>query len=160
MTERQRTLQKLDGMSVAYDFKEHPAVYTIEEMDDLGISEDVVKNLFLRDSSGKRHFLVVVPKEKQANLRSISDKLGTSRLSFASEDRLERYLKLTKGAVSPLGILNDANCGVEVVFDKDLADRQRIGVHPNDNTATVWMPFDVLRGIVERNGNMIHFIEL
>jgi len=160
MTKQQKTLQKLDDMNIAYDLKEHPAVYTIEEMDGLGISEDVVKNLFLRDSSGKRHFLVVVPKEKQANLRSISDKLGTSRLSFASEDRLERYLKLSKGSVSPLGVLNDTDNAVEVVFDKDLIGRQRVGVHPNDNTATVWMPFDVLRGVVEHNGNTIHFIEL
>jgi len=160
MTERQKTLQKLDEADITYGFKEHPAVYTIEEMDNLGISEDVVKNLFLRDSSGKRHFLVVLSKEKQANLKSISDKIGTSRLSFASEDRLQRYLNLSKGAVSPLGILNDAAHCVEVVFDKDLTDRQSIGVHPNDNTATVWMSFEALRGIVERNGNTIHFIEL
>jgi len=160
MTERQKTLQKLDEMNIVYEFKEHPAVYTIEEMDNLGISEDVVKNLFLRDANGKRHFLVTLSKEKQADLRSIGAKLGSSRLSFASEDRLERYLKLTKGSVTPLGILNDAACDVEVVFDKDLTGKQRVGVHPNDNTATVWMSFDALHDIVKRNGNTIRFIEM
>jgi len=160
MTERDKTLQKLNDMNVAYDFMEHPAVYTIDEMDSLGISKDVVKNLFLRDSKGKRHFLVVLQKEKQADMRSIGEQLGSSRLSFASEDRLERYLKLTKGSVSPLGILNDATHDVEVVFDKDLAGEQHLGVHPNDNTATVWMSFDALHNIVKRNGNVIHFIEL
>jgi len=160
MTERQKALQKLDEMNVVYEIKEHPAVYTIEEMDNLGISVDVVKNLFLRDSSGKRHFLVTLPKDKQADLKSIGEKLGSSRLSFASEDRLGRYLKLTKGSVTPLGILNDAECGVEVVFDKSLANKQRVGVHPNDNTATVWMSFDSLHNIVKRNGNTVHFIEL
>ena len=160
MTEREKTLQKLNDMNVAYECTEHPAVYTIEEMDKLGISGDVVKNLFLRDAKGKRHFLVVLMKEKQADMRSIGEKLGSSRLSFASEDRLERYLKLTKGSVTPLGILNDADKCVEVVFDKDLTGKQRVGVHPNDNTATVWMSFDALRDIVKRNGNTIHFIEL
>ena len=153
-------LQKLDDMKITYEFEEHPAVYTIEEMENLGISEGVVKNLFLRDSKGTRHFLVVLPKDKQADLKSIGAQLGCSRLSFASEDRLERYMKLLKGSVSPLGILNDADKCVEVVFDKDLKGKERLGVHPNDNTATVWMSFDALYGVVERNGNTIHFIEL
>ena len=152
--------QKLDDMKVAYEFEEHPAVYTIQEMEDLGISEGVVKNLFLRDSKGKRHFLAVLPKDKQADMKSIGEQVGSSRLSFASEERLERYLKLLKGSVSPLGILNDVDKSVEVVFDRDLIGKERLGVHPNDNTATVWISFDALHDIVKRNGNTIHFIEL
>ena len=160
MTEREKVLQKLDDMKVTYEFQEHPAVYTIEEMENLGISEGVVKNLFLRDSKGKRHFLVVLPKDKQADMKSIGAQLGCSRLSFASEERLGRYLKLLKGAVSPLGILNDADKCVEVVFDKDLLGETRLGVHPNDNTATVWISFADLQDIIKRNGNTIYFIEL
>jgi Ala-tRNA(Pro) deacylase len=160
MTKREKVLQKLDDMNIAYTLAEHPAVYTIEEMERLGIAGDVAKNLFLRDAKGARHFLVVLPKDKQADLKSISAQLGCSRLSFASEERLEKYLKLTKGSVSPLGILNDPDGNVEIVFDKDLAKTKRLGVHPNDNTATVWMSLDDLHDIVKRNGNTIHFIEL
>lgn len=160
MTERERALQKLNEMKIAYEFMEHPPVYTIEEMDAIGISEDVVKNLFLRDAKGKRHFLVVLVKEKQADLRLIGEQLGSSRLSFASEDRLRQYLKLTKGSVTPLGIMNDAAQNVEIVFDEDLVGKPRLGVHPNDNTATVWMSFDALHDIVKRNGNVVHFIKL
>ena len=160
MTEKEKTLQKLNDMKVAYELEEHPAVYTIGEMESLGINGDIAKNLFLRDGKGTRHFLVVLPKDKQADMKSIGAQLGCSRLSFASEERLERYLKLSKGAVSPLGILNDTERGVEVVFDKDLMGKERLGVHPNDNTATVWMSFDALHDIVKRNGNAIHFIKL
>ncbi|MDR1048209.1 MAG: prolyl-tRNA synthetase associated domain-containing protein, partial [Synergistaceae bacterium] len=64
------------------------------------------------------------------------------------------------GAVSPLGIFNDPHRNVEVVFDRDLTKTERLGMHPNDNTATVWMSFDALHGIVKRSGNTIHFIEL
>ena len=152
--------QKMDEMGVIYEIEEHPAVYTIEDIDSLGISGDVAKNLFLRDAKGTRHFLVVLPKEKQADMKSIGGQLGCSRLSFASEERLERYLKLLKGSVSPLGILNDADKRVEVVFDKGLIEKERIGVHPNDNTATVWMSFNALLDIVKSNGNTIHFIKL
>jgi Ala-tRNA(Pro) deacylase len=160
MTEREKVLQKLDEMKVIYEIDEHPAVYTIDEMKNLGISEGVVKNLFLRDSKGTRHFLVALPKDKQADIKLIGSRLGSTRLSFASEERLARYLKLLKGSVSPLGILNDSNKCVEVVFDKDLIGKERLGVHPNDNTATVWLPFGALHDIVKRNGNTIHFIEL
>ena len=68
---------------------------------------EVCKNLFLRDSAGKRHFLVTIPNDKKAPLKILQQKLGTSRLSFASETRLARYLKLHKGEVTPFGILND-----------------------------------------------------
>jgi Ala-tRNA(Pro) deacylase len=158
--EREKVLQKLDEMNIEYTMKEHPAVYTIEEMEHLGVADDVVKNLFLRDAKGKRHFLVVLLKEKQADLKSISDQIGCSRLSFASEDRLQKYLKLTKGSVTPLGILNDPEGLVEVVFDRDLTKTGRLGIHPNDNTATVWMSFDALLGIVKRGASPIHFINL
>lgn len=77
--------------------------------------------------------------------------LGTSKLSFASEDRLMRYLGLTKGAVTPLGILNDHDHAVEVVLDRDLEKHPRLGVHPCVNTATVWLAFSDLRRLIEEN---------
>ena len=155
MSERDRVLRKLDEMGVVYEMEEHPAVYTIDEMDTLGIGArgTVVKNLFLRDANGKRHFLVILSPDKQANLKAIRAQIGSSALSFASEDRLERLMQLTKGAVSPLGILNDVTHSVEVFYDRDLAGKERLGVHPNDNTATVWLSFKALESVVRRNGH-------
>jgi Ala-tRNA(Pro) deacylase len=162
MTERNRVLQKLDEMGVAYEMEEHPAVYTIDEMNTLGIGArgTVVKNLFLRDAHGKRHFLVILSPGKQADLKAIRAQIGSSALSFASEERLERFMKLTKGAVSPLGILNDTAQAVEIFYDEDLADKERLGVHPNDNTATVWLSFKALESIVRRNGNSMQPIRV
>jgi Ala-tRNA(Pro) deacylase len=160
MTEREKALQQLDDMNITYTLKEHPAVYTIEEMEHLGVADGVAKNLFLRDAKGTRHFLVVLPKDKQVDIKAISAQLGCTRLSFASEERLGKYLKLTKGSVSPLGVLNDPDGNVEVVFDKELKKTERLGVHPNDNTATVWMSFEDLHSVVKRNGNVVRFIEL
>lgn len=106
---RKNVLRHLGQLGVDYAITEHPAVYTIEEMLNSGIKlmGEVCKNLFLRDSAGKRHFLVTIPNDKKAPLKILQQKLGTSRLSFASETPLARYLKLHKGEVTPFGILND-----------------------------------------------------
>ena len=95
----EETLNKLDALGIAYEKIDHPAVYTIDEMDNLDITFkcNVVKNLFLRDAKGKRHFLVVLDKDKKADLAGIRGQLGCSKLSFASEDRLMKHLQLTKG---------------------------------------------------------------
>lgn len=78
----------------------------------------MVKNLFLRDAKGKRHFLVVLDKDKRADLKALQEQLSCSKLSFASEERLKKHLGLSRGSVTPLGILNDAQGMVELVFDR------------------------------------------
>jgi len=157
MEQQQKVFEILDELKINYEVINHPAVYTIDEMDDLGITNqnNVCKNLFLRDYKGKRHFLVILDKDKQADLKKIREQLGTTALSFASEDRLKKYLQLGKGAVTPFGVINDTNCAVEVVFDKDLVGKEILGFHPNDNTATVWISFDDIKKVIEQNGNMI-----
>ena len=159
--DKEATLAYLDAQGIAYEKMEHKAVFTMEEMDEVGISAKggVVKNLFLRDGKGKHHFLVVVPEEKRVNLSDLSAQLNASKMSFASADRLAKYLGVVQGAVSPLGVLNDENHVVEVVFDRDLTHAPKVGVHPNDNTATVWLSFRDLKKLIENLGNPISYIK-
>ncbi|GKH45892.1 MULTISPECIES: prolyl-tRNA synthetase associated domain-containing protein [Anaerotruncus] len=162
MTEREKVFARLEELGVSYEVTEHPAVFTIGEMDALGLTAkgEVCKNLFLRDAKGRRHFLVVVPGEARADLRALAAQLESSKLSFASAERLEKYLGLKQGEVTPLGVLNDADAAVEVVFDRGLERFPCLGVHPNDNTATVWLSLaDILR-VVEGNGNEIRWVTL
>ena len=162
MTEREKVFARLEELGVSYEVTEHPAVFTIGEMDALGLTAkgEVCKNLFLRDAKGRRHFLVVVPGEARADLRALAAQLESSKLSFASAERLEKYLGLKQGEVTPLGVLNDADAAVEVVFDRGLKRFPCLGVHPNDNTATVWLSLaDILR-VVEGNGNEIRWVTL
>jgi len=164
MNPQEKVLKMLNALNIKYQLIKHPAVFTVEDIDALSLNitqyGDVCKNLFLRDAKGKRHFLVVLDKDKQADLKSIQKQLGCTRLSFASEERLFKYLHLEKGEVTPLGIINDPDAFVEVVLDKDLAGKNKLGFHPNDNTATVWISFDALKRIIEQNGNMIHFVTI
>lgn len=162
MTEREKVFARLEELGIPCEVTEHPAVFTIGEMDALGLTAkgEVCKNLFLRDAKGRRHFLVVVPGEARADLRALAAQLESSKLSFASAERLEKYLGLKQGEVTPLGVLNDADAAVEVVFDRGLERFPCLGVHPNDNTATVWLSLaDILR-VVEGNGNEIRWVTL
>ena len=159
---RKNVLSHLGQLGVDYAITEHPAVYTIEEMQNSGIKlvGEVCKNLFLRDSAGKRHFLVTIPGGKKAPLKILQQKLGTSRLSFASEERLARYLKLHQGEVTPFGILNDEGREVELVFDSALEGHPRLGVHPNDNTATVFLKLADLMGLLQGLGSDVALVDL
>ena len=150
----------LDEKGFAYEWVEHKAVYTIDEMEALGLEdmEDIAKNLFLRDQKGKRHFLIVIRANKQANLKELGEKLGIGRLSFASEERLEKYMKLKKGSVTPLGVLNDETCAVEVFFDEDFLKMKKIGVHPNENTASVYLATEDLLQIIREHGNPLEIV--
>ncbi len=159
---RQAVLDKLNSLGIHYEMVEHEAVFTIEDIDKAGTFDRGLgcKNLFLRDASGKRHFLLVAPEHKEVDLRSVRSQLGCSRLSFGSEERLWNCLKLTPGSVSPFGVINDKDCKVEVVLDRELVGKESLGFHPNDNTATIWISFEDIKKVIEDNGNSITYIEL
>lgn len=162
MLSKNEVLEKLNELQVPFELVEHDPVYTIEEMEQLNITShgNVVKNLFLRDQKGKRHFLVVLNKDKQVDISKIKAQLGTTNLSFGSEERLEKHLGLTKGSVSPLGIFNDPDGKVEIVIDKDLVNVDKLGIHPNDNTATLFIDYKHLESIIKSNRNKVYFINI
>jgi Ala-tRNA(Pro) deacylase len=159
---RQKVFDVIEDMHIPYEVVEHPAVYTMEEMERLNIDSrnEIVKNLFVRDDKKKRFFLITLQKDKRANLKEIGRQLNSRPLSFASEEYLFKYLGLNKGAVSPFGVLNDTDCTVEVVFDRDILRFERIGVHPNENTATVWLRPQDLELIIKEHGNLITYIDI
>lgn len=131
----------LTALGLPFELMRHPLVNTIEEMETLGLWSDgeVIKNLFLRDATGKRHFLVLLPHDKPGDLKALRAVLGSSRLSFGSAERLMDRLGLTPGSVSALGLLNDPDATVEVLADRALLGASRLALHPLINTATVWL---------------------
>lgn len=159
---RQIVFETLDRMNIPYRLQEHPAAPTVEDLERLGLCRngEIPKNLFLRDASGKRHFLVVVAHHTPVDTTWLRGAIGCSRLSFGSPERLQRCLGLTPGSVSPLGVLNDAQLAVEVFFDRALMELPRIGVHPNENTATVWIAPRDLERLVGAHGNPLKYLNM
>lgn len=152
-------IEKLKELNISYELAEHEAVYNMEEMDALDPEifkgAAICKNLFLRDQKGKRHFLVVLKEEKQANLSELAKLLLSTKLSFASNERLMKYLGVIPGAVNPLSIINDKEKNVEVMLDKDLLKEEKVGVHPGVNTATVILSPSELERYIKENGNKL-----
>ena len=164
MDEKQKVLNQLDLLGISYEVIDHPPVHTIEEMDALGIFTrgEVCKNLFLRNANGKIHYVVSMKKDKHPEIQTtIRQGLGSSRLSFGSDERLQKHLGLQPGAVSPFGVINNDLHDVIVALDSDLKkETGLIGFHPNVNTSFVWLTFDGLMTFLKAMGNPVVLIDL
>ena len=164
MDEKQKVLEKLEALQIPFETIDHPPVHTIEEMDALGVFTrgTVCKNLFLRNANGKIHYVVSMKKDKHPEIQTvIRQGLGSSRLSFGSDERLKKHLGLLPGAVSPFGVLNNEAHDVVVALDSDLKkETGLIGFHPNVNTSFVWLSFNGLMTFLKAMGNPVVFLDL
>lgn len=153
---------KLKELNIEYLKIDHIPIYTIDEANNLDIEnkEYIAKNLFLRDDKKRNYYLLVVKSNKKIDLNDLKNKINSHRLSFASEIDLEKYLKLKKGSVTPLGVLNDVERKVKVIIDEDILKEEIVGVHPNDNDATVFMKTKDLIRIIELNGNLVEYAKV
>lgn len=153
--------QYLTENNIWHEITQHEAVYNMEELKavELPYPEWDAKNLFVRDDKKRNYYLITVKGEKRVDLKEFRKQNGLRNLSFASEADLMEYMQLTPGSVSPLGLLNDPEHRVQFYLDAELAGN-KIGVHPNDNTATVWMETDDLIKLIQNNGNEVHAVNI
>ena len=155
---KQQIYDYLQENSIWHEITEHKAVYNMAELAEVPCPypEANAKNLFVRDDKKQNYYLITVKGEKRVNLKAFRKAQGTRNLSFASaEDLLER-LALIPGAVTPLGVLNDETRSVKVFLDQDfLQEPGLVGVHPNENTATVWLKTEDLIRIIREHGNEV-----
>lgn len=156
------TLQLLDQEGIVFEAYEHAAVFTVAEAVAAHIphSEFGAKNLFLRDDKHRAYYLVVLPDQKSVSLREIQERLGSRRLSFASDQDLAAMLGLVPGSVTPLGALNDTEHRVEVVIDQEVIDAGCVAVHPCDNTATALLAIEDLIELLRRHGSRVRVVTL
>ena len=141
----------LDSKNISYEVINHKKVFTMEELEsiDLPYKEYDAKNLFVRDDKKKHYYLITIKGNKKIDLKSFKEKYNTKRLSFASNDDLLNILGLTTGSVTPFGLLNDKERKVVFYIDENLSDK--IGVHPNDNSATVFLKVSDLINLLKDN---------
>ena len=158
--DEQKVYDILGELKISYTKHEHPPVYTVDEAEQhwKNITGAHCKNLFLRNKKGKNHYLVIAKSEKRVNLKALTSRIGEDRLSFASPERMLRYLGLEPGAVSPFGLINDRENAVVVVIDRDLKEASHVNFHPNVNTATVGITFTDFERFLSHCGNSIRYL--
>jgi Ala-tRNA(Pro) deacylase len=146
------------------EFKEykHLAVFTVEEAERHkgDIDGTKIKNLFLRNKKGDKHFLFITDAFKDIDLKKLSEVIAERKLGFASSERLQKYLGLTPGSVSPFGIINDINREVVVILDKEILGGDKLNFHPNINTATIQISKDNFFKFLNWASNEVREIEI
>lgn len=152
----------LKSNNIEYILHKHSAVYTCEEAmkhcsDIPGLA---CKNLFLKGNKGRRHFLMVLPANKQTDLKKLCGIVWESKISFASPEALKEKLGLEPGSVSPFGLLNDKLKEIEVYIDKEVYEADTVSFHPNRNTATFELQKDMFHKYLNISENKIEVIDL
>lgn len=129
----------LDSLGIDYLRADHEATNTMETCkivdDALGIS--IRKNLFLCNRQKTRYYILLMTGEKTFKTSEVSSQIGSSRLSFASPEDMEKYLNITPGSVSILGLMNDTENEVSLLIDEDVLKYEYFGCHPCKNTSTL-----------------------
>lgn len=145
----------LSRHAIALVRHEHAAVFTVAQSELISpkLPGIKTKNLFLRDKKGHHHFLVTLPADLVIDLIELGDTLGAGRLSFASPERLLKYLGVSPGSVSVLGLANDPTHQVQCVIEQAVWDADAIQAHPLINTATMIVPHSELERFLAATGH-------
>jgi len=129
----------LEKWGIEFERVDHDAANTIEEcleVDSL-LEMEICKNLFLCNSSGTNYYLLLMPGNKKFRTAELSKQIGSSRLSFASYETLEKMLDLTPGSVTVMGLMNDPCNKVRLLIDSDVLKQEFFGCHPMINTSSL-----------------------
>lgn len=152
----------LKQLNINYEYHEHPPTPTIEDVMMYWKDMDALhcKNLFFRNHKGNRHYLVVLNCNMLLDIHDLEKRLKQGKLSFASEQRMEKYLGLKPGSVSPFGLINDEKKHVHVFLDNSLQESTKISFHPNINTASLVIAFGDFMKYLAWTGNVYEFVQL
>ena len=129
-------LHKLD---IPFKRMDHEPMATIEAchgVDEL-LGIRMCKNLFLCNTQKTVFYLLMMPGEKKFKTKEISHQINSPRLSFAPPEYMERFLDITPGSVSVLGLMNDTENQVNLLVDEDVLKGEYIGCHPCINTSSL-----------------------
>lgn len=152
----------LKSNNITYVLHEHPAVFTCEEAEKYcgDIPGLACKNLLLKGKKNERYFLIILPAEKRADLKKISEIVNEKQITFASPENLLEKLELEPGSVSPFGLLNDKNHEVEVYIDKKVYYANIVSFHPNRNTASLELSGKMFQKFLKIIENKTTIVEL
>lgn len=134
-----RTYDFLDKLGIEYQRIDHEAAFTMEVCEEIDktLGATICKNLFLCNRQKTDFYLLMIPGDKTFKTKELSHQIGCARLSFASPQDMEKYLDITPGSVSVMGLMNDHDNAVRLLVDEDVLKGEWVGCHPCVNTSSL-----------------------
>jgi Ala-tRNA(Pro) deacylase len=162
MRGQQQVYDYLSRQGIEFDYYEHPEAPTIEIAAQYYRGEGTVlcKNLFFRNHKGNKHYLVIMDARHNMDIHDIEHKLHQGKLSFASPERMMKYLGVRPGSVSLFTLVNDVNHEVILFIDRKLLEAEKVSFHPNDNTASLVISRDDMVKFINGIGNQYEYMDL
>ena len=172
MERQEKVLAYLTEHAISFECYNHPEGKTIEEAKRWWKDDGSVhcKNIFMRNHKGNQHYLICFDCEHDLAIHDLEQRLKASlvatgqkapgKLSFASPERMLKYLGLEPGSVSPFGLINDIEQHVILFLDKNLLLADSMSFHPNDCRGTVVINREDFIRYLQCVGNRVEWIEL
>jgi Ala-tRNA(Pro) deacylase len=157
------TYRLLEKLGIPFFRLDHDATASVDDCAEVEklLDIEICKNLFLTDARKTKFFMLTMPGAKRYKAGVLSAQIHSSRLSFADASYMEKYLGLSPGAVSILGLMNDKNRNVELLLDRDAVKPEFIGCHPCVNTSSLKLrTLDILEKFLPFTGHPPRFVEL
>lgn len=134
-----RCYDLLDRLGVEYQRIDHEAAMTMEACAaiDAALNAVICKNLLLCNRQCTVFYLLMMPGDKNFKTSILSKEIGSSRLSFAAPEYMEKFLDITPGSLSVLGLMNDKENQVQLLIDEDVLKGAYFGCHPCINTSSL-----------------------
>lgn len=162
MTREETVLTWLERHDIPYSVYHHPAGKTIEEAKRYWQNDGSMhcKNIFLRNHKGNQHYLVSFDCDRQLAIHDLEQRLHQGKLTFASPERMARYLAVEPGSVSPFGLINDTENHVHLFLDEQLLNAPSLSFHPNDCRGTIVIRQTAFEHYLHTVGNTYEYIKL
>lgn len=144
-----RVYDLLDRLSIAYDRTDHEAAMTMDDCLEIDRILDtlICKNLFLCNRQKTKYYLLLMPGDKPFHTKDLSAQIGSARLSFASAEDMEKYLGVTPGSATVMGLMNDPDNRVQLLIDRQVIESERFACHPCVNTSSLRMATRDMLGV-------------
>jgi Ala-tRNA(Pro) deacylase len=162
MTGQKELYELFEKLNIVFEYHEHPPLNTIDDaiVHWKDYNSARCKNIFFRNHKGNRHYLVILEHLAKLDIHDLEKRLKQGKLTFASDQRLKKYLGLEPGSVSPFGLINDSEKHVHLFIDEQLRNAERLAFHPNDNRASLVISGSDFLKFLAYTGNSYEFIKL
>ena len=158
----QQVANKLQELGITFDVVEHPPAFTTEQADSYieGMEGVRTKTMFLTNKKKTQYYLLIMDDKKRLDMDDFKVQVGADRIRMASLDSLAEKMNLPAGTVSPFGLLNNEEKDIQVYFDKEIINEERMTFHPNTNEKTIFISTTDLFKFLQDLGYSYEVLEL